>query len=172
MVVLDSKSLVKLGKIGAPWGVKGFTRVQSYTHPESNIFDYKKWMLFQNNQWRVFELKAFQDQAKGLVAKLAGVETRDEAQSLTHAEIYVERHEMPECKDDEYYWADLEGLEVIQANGQTIGKVAYLYEAGAQDNMIVFKGKEEFHIPFLINETVLKVDLENKQIVVDWSVGE
>ena len=67
-----------------------------------------------------------------------------------------------------FYWADLEGLAVINS-GEMVGRVKYLYENAGIDIMLIEHQGKEYHIPFLMQDTVLQVDLENREIVIDWA---
>ena len=75
---------------------------------------------------------------------------------------------MPQLKQDEFYWADLEGLSVQLENGQSVGTVEYLYDNAGTDVFVIKNLKEEHHVPFLMHETVLKVDLGAKTMTIDW----
>ena len=74
---------------------------------------------------------------------------------------------MPPTDDGEYYWRDLEGLEVVHRDGSVLGTVAYLMETGAND-VLVTAGDKERLIPFVVGETILDVDLDKGVIRVDW----
>ena len=74
---------------------------------------------------------------------------------------------MPAAEDGSYYWADLEGLRVVHRDGTELGHVAYLMETGAND-VLVTQGEKERLIPFILDEVVLDVDLEQGVISVDW----
>ena len=84
---------------------------------------------------------------KSVVAKLAKVEDRDAAAELLDVEIAVPREDLPQTQTGEYYWADLEGLQVVHRDGQSLGRVAYLMATGASDVLVV-NGDGERLIPF------------------------
>lgn len=169
---LANTPMILLGRIGAPWGVKGHNRIQSYTAPMANILEYETWFLRKDSgdTYRPVEVVDFKDSGNRLVAKLKGIETPEQAQTLVHAKIYVPREAMPECAEDEYYWCDLKGLEVI-CQERSLGLIESLYETGAHDNMIVAKGSKKTHIPFVMGDTVLEVDLSAGKVTVDWELG-
>ncbi len=74
---------------------------------------------------------------------------------------------MPESDEGTYYWADLEGLQVVRKDGTVLGTVAYLLETGAND-VLVIEGEKERLIPFVADEVVLDVDVAGGVIRVDW----
>jgi len=101
-----------------------------------------------------------------MVVQFEGVEDRDAAALLTHSEIQVQRDQLPD-PDDGFYWADLIGLEVVTKESVRLGSVDSLMETGANDVLVV-KGDRERLVPWIEGEVIVKVDLENRIITVDW----
>ena len=103
---------------------------------------------------------------KFLVVKFDGIDDREEAGLLTHAEVMVSRDELP-ASDDGYYWADLIGLKVVTTDSTELGWVESLMETGANDVLVV-NGDRERLIPWIENEVIVAVDLAGKCLTVDW----
>lgn len=164
---------VELGLIVGAHGLRGWVKVKSYTRPQENILSFDEWPLFdqgpdsQNQGERRYKLVGGHRQGKGIVAHLAGVDDRDQAEALKGQAIRVERERLPEQEDGQYYWADLIGSSVVTADGQALGEVDHLIETGANDVMVVAGDKERL-IPFLYGDSVQSVDLERGVIVVNW----
>jgi 16S rRNA processing protein RimM len=116
-----------------------------------------------------FEVAAAQghEQGKGMVAKLPGCDDRDAAAKLVGATIRVPRSALPKAKRGEYYWTDLEGLDVVTVEGVDLGKVSHLFATGANDVLVVH-GERERLIPFVTGQFVKEVDLKSGRITVDW----
>ena len=81
--------------------------------------------------------------------------------------IGVARTDLPETDSGEYYWADLEGLQVVDQDGRVLGKVAYLLATGA-NGVLVIQGDQEIQLPFLNDDVIKDVDLASGIISVDW----
>lgn len=158
---------VVLGRISGLYGIRGWVRVYSHTSPRKNILSYSPWYLHRAGRWERFELKAGRVQGKGIVAQLEGCTDRDQAAELLQADIAVRREQLPKPGPDEFYWADLEGLEVQTTAGVTLGVVDRLFETGAND-VVVVKGEREVLIPFLQPDVIRSIDLEAGLMVVDW----
>ncbi|MEA1888801.1 MAG: ribosome maturation factor RimM [Pseudomonadota bacterium] len=160
---------ITLGKIVGVFGVKGWVKVFSETRPREQIFKYSPWTLELNGS--VVEIKVLDGrvQGKGLVASLDGVKDCDAAGKLVGAEISIPQQVLPAAGIDEYYWSQLAGLNVENAQGVNLGRVTGLFETGANDVMVVKGGKvdKEHLIPFT-EFAVIDVDLDNEKIVVDW----
>jgi 16S rRNA processing protein RimM len=159
---------VTLGRVSGVFGVKGWLKVQSYTEPHGNIVEFDAWTLRLNGVDRVFELEAGQSHGSGVIAKLRGIDDRDVAYGLAGAEIVVPREQLPAVEEGEFYWTDLEGLEVRTPAGSTLGRVAYLMATGGNDVMVL-DGSPERLIPFILGSVVKSVDLAAGVIVVDWT---
>ena len=163
--VLDVK-WITLGRISGLFGVQGWVKIFSHTSPRNNILDYPIWHLIQEGKRTAYKLETGKVHGKGIVALLEGVADRDSAARLLQAEIMVPREQLPDAEDDEFYWADLEGLTVVTLEGLELGEVDHLFETGANDVMVV-KGDKQRLLPF-IRDVVVKVDSDKAVITVDW----
>ena len=158
---------VLLGKIVGVFGVEGWVKVHSYTEPRENLFRYKPWIVCSASGDRTVDKPTGRIQGHGIVAQLPQVADRDAAAALIGAEILVDRATLPEAKQGEYYWSDLEGLEVKLEDGTSLGTVSHLFSTGANDVLVV-RGLRERLLPYLPGDVVKKVDLERRVIEVDW----
>jgi 16S rRNA processing protein RimM len=122
--------------------------------------------LRNNGQEVLQAVTAGQAHGDGVVAQLAGVEDREAAAALIGAEIEVDRATLGTASG-EFYWVDLEGMEVQTGSGISLGFVDQLFETGANDVMIVV-GASRRLIPFLYGSVVKAVDREQRVITVDW----
>ena len=159
--------LLELGKVSGVFGVKGWVKVHSYTDPREGITDYSSWHILQNGVWREVQLEAGQRQGKTVIAKLEGVDDRDQAMLLTGAKIAIRQDQLEALDEDEYYWRDLEGLRVVNTDGIELGIIDHMMETGANDVMVV-KGDQQRLIPFTLGHAVEKVDLSAGVVTVDW----
>jgi len=129
------------------------------------ILGYRPWLL--GEQKSPVKIIDGRKQGKGLVALLPGFEDREQAIKLVGQQIFVERDQLPPTDEGEYYWTDLEGLEVHTTNGNVLGRVDRLMETGAND-VLVIRGEREHLVPFVQGQYVKRVDLEGGLIEVDW----
>jgi 16S rRNA processing protein RimM len=125
------------------------------------------WQLTLDGENREVQVEAAQASGKRLIAKIAGIDDRDAAAELIGAMIEVPRSELPPLAPDEFYWADLEGLAVINRAGERLGTVSRVMATGAND-VLILDGSAARMIPFVANGIVLRVDLAAGEIVVDW----
>jgi 16S rRNA processing protein RimM len=163
--VKSAQKEIALGYISAVHGIKGWVKVSSWTRPMEAILQYQPWLLGEDR--KPVTIVDGRKQGKGIAALLPGFENREQAVSLVGLQIFVGRDQLPETDEDEYYWSDLEGLEVKTTNGELLGRVERLMETGAND-VLVIRGNREHLVPFIQGQYVTRVDLEDGTIEVDW----
>lgn len=158
---------IVIGKIGGPFGIKGWVKLLSHSEPRDRILDYSPWLLKDRDGWKEWELAEGHAHGKGVIARLEGVTDRDQAMALMGAEIAVWREQLGETKPGQYFWADLVGLTVRLEAGRSLGRVEGLMATGSNDVLVV-KGDRERLIPFIQGQVIKGVDLDAGIIVVDW----
>lgn len=166
---MSADRLLTVGRIVGVHGVGGWVKIESFTEPRLRIFAYRPWRLKQAESEIEIESAQGHEQGKGMVAKLPGCDDREAAVAVVGAEIRIPRSALPKPKRGEFYWADLEGLEVVTVDGASLGKVSHLFATGANDVLVV-RGERERLIPYVTGQFVKKVDLDGGRITVDWDV--
>jgi 16S rRNA processing protein RimM len=119
-----------------------------------------------------------QRQGKGYVARLSGVEDRTAAEALKGSEIRMPTAQFPQADEGDFYWRDLEGLQVWCEEGESrllLGTVQRLLETGANDVLVVTPSEgciddRERLIPWLPDEVIKQVDLQERTITVSWFI--
>lgn len=157
---------VVMGRIAAPFGIKGWVKVQPYSEDPGALIDFESWRIGRGELQTHYPVETVQDHGKGLIAKLAGIEDRDAAYALRGQEVSVAKRTLPPAGENEFYWSDLIGLGVVNREGIELGTVDSLMEGGAND-LLVVKGAREHLIPF-VAAFVGTVDLAGGTIKVDW----
>ena len=136
------------------------------TSPRENIVTYSPWLVEKDHQLEAIEVKG-RLQGKNVIAKLTGLEDRDQASDWIGRKIYILSEQLPKLEHGDYYWSQLIGLEVESLHADPLGTIEAMMETGAHDVMVL-SGDRERLIPFVINEVVREVDLVNRRVVVDW----
>lgn len=167
--------MIVLGRITAPYGVKGWLKLHPFGDDPASWSKINRWWLGSDDKdfaaWRVYPLQFLRAHGKGWVAKLSGVDDRDAAESLTGQYFGAPRAALPPPDQNEYYWADLVGLAVVNLQGKPLGQVAEMIESGAHAVMVVVEQHEadrtERLLPF-VDHVVKEVDVPGGVIRVDW----
>jgi len=167
--------MIVLGRITAPYGVRGWLKLHPFGDDPAAWGDMRRWWMGSDDQefsgWRSFSLHTMRSQGKGWVVKLVGIDDRQTAESLVGQFVGAPRGEMPATGPDEYYWADLLGLAVVNDRQEALGRVAEMVEAGAHAVMVVREGEGETAterlIPF-VGAVVKSVDISGGVVRVEW----
>lgn len=173
-------AMLVVGKITGCYGLKGWVKIHSYTETPENFLGFGVWQLKRRGVFEPVEFDAVKRQGRGLVAHIAGVDDRTLAESYRGLEVAVPEGALPALPEGDYYWRDLQGLQVwchVGSDRVLLGTVDYLIETGANDVLVVkacegsIDARERL-IPYVPGESVIRVDLEQALIEVDWFVDD
>jgi 16S rRNA processing protein RimM len=156
-----------MGRIAAPYGVKGWIKVVPFTGSPGALGGHARWWVGRSGDWDEVEVAESAVHGASLIARLAGCGDREHAARLRGSEIAVRRAALAETAAGEYYWADLIGLEVVNVEGQVLGEVTGVFSNGAHDVLRVGAGRSERLVPF-VGAVVKQVDPAAQRLLVDW----
>ncbi|MDR1462626.1 MAG: ribosome maturation factor RimM [Azoarcus sp.] len=164
--------MIVLGRIVAPFGVKGWLSIQTFGDDPLSWQKMPHWWIaptddVSTGNWTQHALLGCQEHGKGLIASLEGIVDRDAAQAIASWYVAAPREALPGTGDGEYYWGDLVGMTVLDEAGETLGEVAGLISTGAHDVLQVRDGDTERLIPF-VAAYVGDVNLAGQTIHVAW----
>ncbi len=161
---------VCVGAIAGAFGVRGEVRLKSFTAIPEDIASYAP--LETEDGARSFTVKVTRQIKNGLAARLSGVATKEAADDLRGTQLFVPRDRLPSLPDDEFYHADLIGLDVTDTGGASLGKVLAVINNGADDLLELSAPgqKQTVLLPFT-KEVVPTVDLAQGRIVADPPEG-
>ena len=173
---------LEVGRIGEAWGLKGGFHVLPYADPPEALLAASRWHLLPPEDARrpasaatlpsALDIASVRPSSDGLIASSPAVADRTAAEALRGARIFIARSEFPKPADDEFYWADLIGLDVVNRDGVTLGSVVGLIDTGPHSVLRIQPGAddgEEVLIPF-VSAYVDSVELPARRIVVDWGL--
>ena len=164
----DSRQrMITVGRLHGAFGVRGEVKLESFTDPLRSIARYQPWILRDaRGIERACEGVRVREGGKGLIATMPGIEDKDAADALRGTEVLVPRAALPPTAPGEFYWVDLEGLRVVNVEGVDFGRVAYLFDNGA-NQVLVAQGDRERMIPFVQPDYIRSVDFEAGVVTVD-----
>ncbi|MDQ6627149.1 MAG: ribosome maturation factor RimM [Pseudomonadota bacterium] len=184
----EPEDALEIGRIVEPWGLKGWFRVHAYASEPLALLNSRRWHLQAAEPMRrpvaaarrgipeVLDIRHVREHGDGLVAAALGIDDRNAADGLRGARIFLARSTFPATGKDEFYWADLIGVAVVNRQGDALGTVLGLIENGPQTVLRVQAGAEgpapqpsERLIPFVAS-VIDDVDLPARRIVVDWGL--
>ena len=173
---------LEVGRIGEAWGLKGGFHVLPYADPPEALLAASRWHLKPADGARrpgsattlpaTLEIGSVRESGDGLIASSPGVPDRTAAEALRGARIFIARSQFPKPAEDEFYWADLIGLDVVNREGLALGSVVGLLDTGPHSVLRIqapAADGEEVLIPF-VSAYVDSVDLPARRVVVDWGL--
>lgn len=164
------KDRVIVGAIGGAFGVHGEVRLKSYCADPAAIADYTP---LYTEHGRTFAQVVLTGQIKnGFTARMDGITTKEEADALRNTSLYADRAVMPATDEDEFYYADLIGLTVVDTGGATLGTVKNVMDHGAGDLLeITVPGTSETVLLPFTQTAVPTVDISAGRIIADPPEG-
>ena len=159
-----SKDKIVVGVIAGSFGVKGEIRLKSFCADPGDIANYSPLHTEKGDEYTV---KITRSVKNGFAARLSGIRFKDEADKLKGTKLYADRALLPDLPDDEYYYTDLIGLDVLDTGGAAIGKIASVENHGAGDILdIRGPGIKTLLLPFT-RDIVPTVDLTARRVIID-----
>ncbi len=163
--------MIVLGRITGAYGIRGWIRIHPFGDDPESWTGMAHWWLgrdAEGDDWRAFDVQEAKWHGDGLVAQLKGVADRNASEALKGWYVAAPREELPESGDDEYYWADLVGLEAVNPAGERLGRVEEVLQGVAHD---VLRLKDEAGVerllPF-VDAVVKEVDKPAGRLLVEW----
>ncbi|HZX26354.1 MAG TPA: ribosome maturation factor RimM [Telluria sp.] len=163
--------LVQVGFISGAFGVVGGLRVRPFSDDADALLKVKRWWLDKPTLHEV-KVRSVKPHSGELVATLVNMEDRDVAEALKGAGVYIARSQFPALPENEFYWTDLIGLNVVNLQGEALGTVTDMMHNGAQSILRITPveaGADERLVPF-VDAFVKNVDLPGKTVTVDWGL--
>jgi 16S rRNA processing protein RimM len=164
--------MVVVGRIVAPFGVRGWLKVRPFSDDSSIFEKASQWWLAEHadapeESRRSFVPEVVKPHADGIIVKLLGIDDRTAAEKLDGYFVSVLRSDLPALSSSEYYWDDLIGLVVSNLQGHPLGKVISMIETGAHDVLVVRDAERERLLPF-VDPIIKLVDIPGGVIRADW----
>ncbi len=163
---------ILIGKVIKAHGIKGAVAVLSFSGCPANFKSYKKIYLVgrDSDLYSPYTVLLSRSQGKSAILQLDGVATRDDAEALCGAQVWLEKTALLPLAADEYYWYEIEGFRVLTAEGRELGTVTALFSTKAHDIMVLSGGGKEYLIP-LRREIIVRKDNRRRILVIDPPAG-
>ena len=169
---------IEVGRIADAWGIKGWFKVVPHSADPEALFASKNWFLLPTERGAQtftgvarLSIKEAKEHSDTVVATANGVDDRTAAEALRGSRIFISRSHFPKAAEDEYYWVDLIGLDVVNREDVALGVIKELLSTGAQTVLVMDYQEDgkicERMIPF-VSAYVDDVDLKARRIRVDW----
>jgi 16S rRNA processing protein RimM len=163
-----TNNYIPMGHIIGAFGIKGWLKVKVSTTDPMALDKYKQLYIKNNNEYVTLTIEKSSLHNGLFQVKFHGIDDRTIAELYKNNVVYVLRSELPKTDTNEYYWADLINMQVINQDNVILGKVISLLETGPT-SVLVIKGDEDYMIPF-VSLYIETVDFEQNSIKVYWGL--
>ena len=160
-----SSSQICVARIGAAHGVRGAVKLWTFTEDPLAVKAYGP--LVTKDGARQFEVTHAREAKGHLVATLKGIGTREEAERLNGIELYIARDKLPATDENEYYHADLIGLDAVNAANEPLGRVIAIHNFGAGDIIEIAPAHGATMLLPFTNAVVPSVDLAGGRVIIE-----
>jgi len=174
---------VEVARVVDAWGVKGWIKLQPFAADPQALLSTRRWYLQQAPRPAAADVPALlhvtqaRPHGDAVIAAARELTDRDAARALRGARVYVARSSFPRTGDDEYYWVDLIGAEVVNRQGEPLGQVSALIDTGPHSVLCVRRPDAGPDVPDALAERLIpfvsayidEVDTAGRRIRVDWA---
>jgi 16S rRNA processing protein RimM len=174
--IIDVGSLrndyVVVGKIIKAHGIKGDLKVFPYSGFPDDFDHYSEVILADegDNQSQTYEVVTSRSHGKVAIVHLAGIDSMNDSEALRGFEVRIAKDDLPELEPGFYYWHELQGMEVITDQGESVGILSSLM-ATSGHSVLVIKNRGREHLVPAIKEFVVGLDEKGKSLVISPSPG-
>ncbi len=164
----DSDDLLLIGEIVGPFGVKGQVKLKAFTDRPDHIARKVRTVYLQLGPERTeHTLARLHEHKPGLLLlSLRGVTTRDAADELRGAEVYIRARDAAPLAEDEYYLHELVGLAALTTEGQPIGTVREVLETGAGEVLVISRAGQPDALVPMARDFIARLDIPGGQVVI------
>tara|TARA_B100001113_G_scaffold213870_1_gene175419 strand:- start:2984 stop:3478 length:495 start_codon:yes stop_codon:yes gene_type:complete len=158
---MNTQSFIVIGKILSTHGIKGWISIQSYSYPKENIKNYDTFIKI-NGSVEEIKIIDFKIMPKKFIINIKNYNSINKSELIVGKNILVSNSDMPTLNSNEYYWKDLEGLDVMTSKNRYLGKVDFIFNNGANDvialkdnNIHSYVAYVKEHINIVPNEKII-----------------
>ena len=168
---LDLSLFILIAKIGKTRGLKGEFFLRSFAENSKSLFSFKKFYVLRSSIMEEVNFEYIKQSNKNIVAKIKSIDGINEIKAFGQKDIYILKSELPELEVNEAYWFELEGMQIVNLEGQHLGHVQGVNNFGGNDVLEIKsqdKKKKNLLIPFIKNRVIILIDKSENSILVDW----
>ena len=164
--MLDTEKIL-IAKIQAHQGLNGWLKIYSYSESKSKFSNYKHFFVRKNETYVHLDVEDILVN-KSIKVKFKNFSVREDSNEYIGKNLYIDREQLDILDSDQYYWNDLIGLNVHIDDDKIIGVISDIIETGSNDVLVVKGNKgEEILIPYILGDSVKKIIIDEKKIIID-----
>lgn len=166
---LQNNEMIVIAKVGATYRLKGELKLYVLSDSIETALSYGQWHIKKasDRSWSALTGESVSRVGDKLIIQFADAVVKEVAAKYTNALLAVPRSVLKDTAEDEYYWVDLIGMQVVNKEGQPFGQVYDILDTGANEVLCCKHKDQPYLIPF-VNNYVIDVNKDQKLITVDW----
>lgn len=158
-----SDDTIVIGKIISTHGIDGWIAIESYSHPREKINTYNTYLVVDGQHLSI-TIKELKIMPKKIIIKLEGYDHISDSEKILGEKIYIKTSDLKTLEDGEYYWHDLEGLDIYTTKEHYLGKVDFIFNNGSNDIMAIKSNNNHIYIAFVKKNIVV---IPNEKIIIN-----
>ena len=158
-----SDNTIVIGKIISTHGIDGWLAIESYSYPRENINSYNTHLIV-DEQHLPITIKELKIMPKKIIIKLEGYDHISDSEKILGEKIYIKISDLKTLEDGEYYWHDLEGLDMYTTRQHYLGKVDFIFNNGSNDVMAIKNDNDHIYIALIKKNIVV---IPNEKIIIN-----
>ena len=158
-----SDNTIVIGKIISTHGIDGWLAIESYSYPRENINTYNTYLIV-DEQHLPITIKELKIMPKKIIIKLEGYDHISDSEKILGEKIYIKISDLKTLEDGEYYWHDLEGLDMYTTQEHYLGKVDFIFNNGSNDVMAIKNNNDHIYIALIKKNIVV---IPNEKIIIN-----
>ena len=154
---------VIIGKVLSTHGIHGWLSISCYAHPPENLKKYDTFVILNDSLSKI-DINDVKIMPKKIIIKIKDYDSINSSVNIIGKDILIDKSDMPILADGEYYWRELEGLEVVTSKEKYLGLVDFIFNNGSNDVLVIKNNNKYSYIALLKNNITL---VSNKKIIIN-----
>jgi 16S rRNA processing protein RimM len=166
------EKLIVIGRVSRPHGLTGELVIEYFNRDDLAVFSRYHTIFIQGNEGtpRPYRLTQTRPHKESILARLEGIQTKEEAEQLRGRSVLVDAAALPPLPEDEYYGYEILGMRVVTEQGTVVGEITDIFPTGSNDVYVVQEGEKEFLIPAL-KDVIISIDKKDRTMVIRPTKG-
>ena len=167
----DLSLFLLIARIGKTRGLRGEFFLRSFAEDPQSLNTFTKFYTMNSSLMEEVEFEYIKTANANIISKIKSIDDIDAMKLFGQKDVYILRSELPQLDENEAYWFELIGMNVINLDDKNLGIVAIVNNYGASDILEVTPAsdtKEKILIPFIRNKFIISINKSKNSILVDW----
>lgn len=168
---MQKNDYLQVGVITSTHGIRGEVKVFPTTDDPARFKTLKNLVLDTGKTYIPLEIENVKFFKQFVILKFKGINNINDIEKYKKMPLLVSREDAVELEEDEYFMADMIGMEVVTEDGEKFGVLKDIMETGANDVYVIDSDEHGEVLLPAIKECILEVNIEEQKMVVHLMNG-